>query len=129
MSGSGNHQFGLKGYLNSGFKKRITQVKNHKLTEPMVYVGSWHKKNKTGRIKEYRFLVEACHTLFPDIYFEEIDGWFYLKDGYSVHHKDFNHENNSIFNLEILTRSEHSSLHNKLRNTPRNNKGQFVKHL
>jgi len=30
-----------------------------------------------------------------------------------VHHKDGNHENNSVENLEIMSLSEHSRMHNK----------------
>lgn len=32
-----------------------------------------------------------------------------------VHHKDFNHENNKISNLQVMSRSEHSILHGKVK--------------
>ena len=35
--GEGNHQFGLKGPLNSSFQNRDTIVHNHKITDIMVY--------------------------------------------------------------------------------------------
>lgn len=32
-------------------------------------------------------------------------------DGYAIHHKDFNHLNNDLSNLQLVTYSEHTSLH------------------
>lgn len=44
-----------------------------------------------------------------------------------VHHKDKNRSNNSIENLQLMTRSEHASHHAKenLHNRKRTNKGEF----
>lgn len=128
MSGENNHQFGLKGKLNPCFKDEITTYQNNKLTEYLIYVGEWYRKhNNSGRITYHRYLVELNHNQFNEDYFEKIEDWFYLKDNYEVHHIDLNHTNNDINNLQILTKSEHISLHNKLRNQKRNNKGQFIK--
>jgi len=38
----------------------------------------------------------------------EITGWF---EGCVVHHKDHNHGNNSIDNLQCLTKAEHCKIH------------------
>lgn len=37
-----------------------------------------------------------------------------IPDGYDVHHKDNNRDNNDVSNFELLTRSEHSRLHDAL---------------
>lgn len=39
MLGEGNHQFGLKGELNSSFKRGLTTRKNGSLTEQYIYTG------------------------------------------------------------------------------------------
>lgn len=107
-----NHQFGLKGELNSSFKGKIISRANNNLTEKLIYVPNHHFKNKDGRVLLHRYLVEQNYNLFSISFFIEIDGRFYLNPKYDVHHKDGNHNNNSIDNLEILTRGEHSRLHN-----------------
>ena len=74
--------------------------------------------------------MELNHTIFDNSFFEEIDGWFYLKDGYVVHHKDFNHSNNDLTNLQVVTKSEHIRIHNLANPRKRNSKnGQFIKSL
>lgn len=37
-----------------------------------------------------------------------------IPNGYHIHHKDFNTDNNEIENLEMLTENEHLSLHGQL---------------
>lgn len=57
-----------------------------------------------------------------------IEGFTVLKEGYVVHHKDGNHNNNDVRNLEILTRGEHTSIHNKLDPMDRDEEsGRFIK--
>ena len=51
--------------------------------------------------QEHRLVWEKAHGPIPD--------------GYEIHHIDGNGHNNSIENLQLLTRSEHTSLHAKLR--------------
>ena len=34
-----------------------------------------------------------------------------IPDGYEIHHRDFNHDNNDISNLELLTKDEHKKIH------------------
>ena len=128
-TGKNNHQYGLTGRLNSSFKDFDTKRKNNVLNEIMIYVGDWYLgKTKAGRIPKHRYDVELNHALFDQSFFDEKQGWFYLKDGYVVHHIDCNHENNDLYNLQVLTKSEHVSLHNKLRNQKRDNiTGKFIK--
>ena len=53
---------------------------NNNLKDVLVFVGCWYKHyNENGRITKHRYLVELNHELFDSFYFEEIDGWFYLK--------------------------------------------------
>lgn len=118
----------MKGPLNSSFNNGITIKRNNSVSERMVYIGEWYAKpHENGRIKEHRYMVELNHEYFEDKFFEEIDGWFYLRDGIEVHHIDFNHTNNDISNLLPMTKSEHVSLHNRHRNQKRCQNGQFVK--
>ena len=43
--------------------------------------------------------------------FEEINGWIVLKSKYDVHHINGIKTDNSIENLQVMTRSEHMKLH------------------
>ena len=129
MTGKGNHQYGLKGELNGSFVHGNCKKKNNKLIEEMVYVGDWYDGyTSSGRITKHRYEVELNHTLFDSNAFREHNGWFYLKKGYVVHHVDCNHKNNNLSNLQVLTKGEHASLHNKLREQKRDRvNGQFIK--
>ena len=51
----------------------------------------------------------SIHRDIWEYYFGEIP------EGYVVHHKDFNPENNSVENLQIMGRDEHMKFHNKNR--------------
>lgn len=113
MSGKGNHQFGLIGDKNSSFAGEITisnygYVLEYCPNHPRPHDTS----NKTPRVKQHRLVIERNYNLFNPDYFENINGWIVLKEGYDVHHIDENKTNNLLNNLEILTRSEHTLLHN-----------------
>lgn len=112
--GANNHQFGLKGNLNASFKGPIIDHKNHSLTEVMVYVPNHPKANRNGRVTIHRYTVEQNWEKFDSKFFEEINGIRILKSGYVVHHKDCNHSNNNIENLEVLTKSEHMKKHSDI---------------
>lgn len=126
--GENNHQYGLKGPINSSFKNNNLKTRNNHLVENMIYVGEWYKGNVHGRVKEHRYLVEKNYYLYDKSYFDVIDGWHYLKPKIEVHHIDFNHNNNNITNLIPLKKGEHRSLHNKHREQERDCKtGKFKK--
>lgn len=113
MSGRGNHQYGLRGHKNASFQKGERNRKNHNLKECMVYVGEWYARPSwCGRVPKHRYMVELNHTRFDGDKFERIGLWYYLKPGYAVHHIDFNHDNNCLDNLQIVTKSEHTKIHN-----------------
>lgn len=129
FKGVNNHQYGLRGCKNPTFIDGERNTPNNKLTETLVYVGEWYKKHTESgyRIKKHRYVVEKNWHLFDETFFEEIDGWHYLKDGVVIHHIDFNHNNHDISNLQPMTKSEHSSLHSRHQKKLRNSNGQFVK--
>lgn len=62
------------------------------------------KVNKQGYMEDAGVLI---HRAIYEAYYGEIP------KGYIIHHKDGNKLNNSIENLECLTRAEHASLHYK----------------
>lgn len=126
MTGDANHQFGLKGDKNASYKGGVVVKNNHSNTEYMVYCPERPDANKYGRVYKHRLIVCLNHELFDDKYFDIIDGFYCLKKGIIVHHKDGNHSNNTLGNLQPMTKSEHTSVHNKLSHRKRNSKGQFV---
>lgn len=127
FKGENNHQYGLRGPLNSTFKSGAIQAKNNQLTENLIYVGSWYRGNIHGRAKIHRYLVEQHYHLFDSSLFDYIDGWHYLKPKIEVHHIDFNHNNNDISNLMPLPKSEHVRLHNLARTPKRDyTTGKFI---
>ena len=117
-SGEGNHQFGLKGELNSSFDggRRISSygyvlllrpdhgramyggyvfehivVMEEFLGRPLVFLGKQHSDN------------EVCH------------------------HKDENKQNNNIDNLELMTHGKHIRLHNLKSPRDIDSQGRFKK--
>lgn len=126
FSGNGNHQFGLKEDLNSSFKsfKRISNygyVLIHKKDHPFC--------DKNGMVLEHRLVVEDNADKFDSNYFVEIDGKKYLKKEYSVHHKNEIKTDNRIENLMILSKGEHTSLHNLEKRIIRDRYGKIVDFL
>lgn len=112
--GEGNHQFGLKGPLNSSFQNRDTIRHNHKVDDIMIYCPGHPFADKTGRVKKHRLVVEENYILFPLKYFIEINGRYYLLPSTDVHHIDFNHNNNDISNLVPCTKKEHRQYHKSI---------------
>lgn len=126
FKGENNHQYNLKGDLNKSFKGKIISKKNNNLIDKRIYVGDTHPyADKNGRILYHRYLVEKNHNLFKDDFFIKIGDYKVLKKKYDVHHIDGNHNNNDINNLSVLTRSEHTTLHNKEKIIIRDNKGRI----
>lgn len=104
MKGELNHQFGLIGSLNSSFKESDSLLKN----------GYILSSGSQKRVLKHRKLVEENWTIFGEKYFNvNDDGSRSLKNGYVVHHKNENKSDNRLENLQIMTRSQHSSLHAK----------------
>lgn len=125
MSGENNHQFGLKGNLNASFKGELTIKRNHNNIDLHKYVGLDYPGNNKGRILYHRFLVQENYKLFDISFFDLTDGKYILKNDLDIHHKDNDHNNNSIGNLEVISRSEHTSLHNRQKAIIRGPKGRI----
>lgn len=113
MLGDKNHQYGLKGPLNSSFKGVETANINHKNIDILVYFPEHPYADSNGRVLKHRLLVEQNYSLYNPIYFEVINNVKVLKRDIDVHHKNDNHDDNLISNLEPLTRLEHLKIHKK----------------
>lgn len=113
--GEKNHQYGLIGHLNSSFKnENIINNYGYILEYCPGHPCPHDKSNKGTRVKQHRLVIERNHQLFDKKYFEDIDGWIVLKKNYDVHHINGIKTDNRLENLQILTRSEHTKLHNKI---------------
>lgn len=126
MLGILNHQFGLKGELNTSFKGTEILQKNNNLTEILVYMPNHPYRDQCNRVKKHRLIVEQNYQLFDFKYFEEVNGQIVLKKDSQVHHLDGDHNNNSIDNLIPCTRKEHKQYHKSII-TDRDNLGRIVK--
>ncbi|MBR4983204.1 MAG: hypothetical protein IKY94_11665 [Lachnospiraceae bacterium] len=126
MSGAGNHQYGLKGPKNGSFKGSEITHRNHNITDILVYKPNHPYADKKGRVTKHRLVVEENRHLFSDDFFILIDGFYVLKKGLCVHHKDGNHNNNDISNFEVLSRGSHTKKHNAEKIIIRNGKGQII---
>lgn len=110
MKGEGNHQFGLKGELNDSYKG--SEIFHHEYI--YEYCPNHPKCNNNGRIRQHRLIIEKNYKLFDNKYFELINNFYILKDIYDVHHINEIKSDNNLENLQILTRSEHTLLHNSI---------------
>lgn len=118
MSGEKNHQYGLKGEKNATYKDgakmnrygyRLVQVIGHPFgVGPSDYV------------LEHRLVAEKY--LLTEENSVEIDGKRYLRPDFIVHHKNHIRTDNRPENLEIMRKSEHSSMHIKEQFHPRDSK-------
>lgn len=113
--GKGNHQFGLKGELNSSFKGMEIHRNNNHLKEIIVYKPDRIDAIANGRITKHRLTVCENYHLFDSIFFIKVDDYYILKPNVVVHHIDEDHDNNDINNLIPLTKAQHTSLHNNLK--------------
>ena len=113
-SGSGNHQYGLKGRLNASYAGDEIQQKNMNQIDDLIYCPNHPRASQSGRVRKYIVIVEENYSLFDNKYFYFDGEKYYLKKGVVVHHIDQNHNNNDISNLMPLTISEHTKIHRKL---------------
>ncbi len=110
--GANNHQYGLKGNLNSSFKGDVIATKNNHLNEAQVYAPHRADANRNGRVVLHRLLVEENWENFRSDAFDIINSQHVLKKGFIVHHVDGDHNNNSLDNLMVVTKAEHRRIHN-----------------
>lgn len=73
------------------------------------------------RVREYKLIWEAnANNMSPEEYIYLLNHYdgrplTVVPKGFDVHHKNGNHFDNSIENLEILSKSEHGKIHGKTR--------------
>lgn len=110
-SGSGNHQYGLKGNLNASWKSderfsfygyKLIRAENHPF------------KNCDNFVFEHRLIAEKY--LLNDENSIVINDKQYLSPDYVVHHLNFDRQDNDVKNLLIMKNGEHTSLHIKMNN-------------
>lgn len=105
-----NHPLTQRGYVYAGdlttsdFIVRITECKLNNMDTN----GQRNKMDTTSQQENFpRWKKKWLHQYV----------WFVengiQEHGYSVHHKDRNKDNNSISNLELLSKAEHSTEHGK----------------
>ena len=127
FKGENNHQYGLKDPLNSSFKGDVIEKVNNNNMDLRIYVGLEHPySDKNGRILYHRYMIEQNYEMFDSKFFVEIEGKKYLSKKYDVHHKNGDHNDNDITNLQPMTKSEHTSLHNKEKTIIRGDKGRII---
>lgn len=123
MRGEGNHQYGLRGDLNSSWKggRRVTRY-----GYMAVYMPD-HPFAQYGEIVlEHRLIAEKY--LLTEENSVKINGKRYLKPEYIVHHKNHDRLDNRPENLEVMLKGQHSSLHSLETPHPRDVKnGRFLK--
>lgn len=111
----GNHQFGLIGDKNSSFKgQEIISNLGYILEYCPGHPKPCDRSTSGSRVRQHRLVIERNYDKFDPKYFEVINGWTVLKDEYDIHHINEIKTDNRLENLQILTRSEHRSLHNTL---------------
>ena len=125
MKGSNNHQYGLRGSLNSTWKSDVG-ITN------LGYLAQNQHTNCTSRhdgsVLVHRSIVEE-HLKLNDAdsdYLSTVQGQHRLSQSVDVHHIDENKLNFKLANLLITTRGEHTSMHNKMSPVLKGNDGRFI---
>ena len=127
MSGEQNHQYGLTGDKNASFKgEEIISEFGYILTYAPNHPFPHDKSIRGGRVFKHRLVIEENADSLDPKYFIEIEGKKYLKPEYHVHHINENKTDNRFENLQILTRSEHTSIHNKEKVIERDSLGRII---
>ena len=121
MKEYGNHQYGLIGELNTSSKEYVKyNQKGYLLEYCQGHPYPNDRRSKCERVLQHRLIIERNYLQFDEIYFENINNWIVLKPEYDVHHINEIKDDNRLENLKILTKSEHTTLHNNLLNNKAN---------
>ena len=117
--------YGKKGADHPGWKGGITIDGNG---YEMIYSPNHPYKNKTGYVRSHRLVLEQYYTILL--------GYNVFLDPkiYHVHHIDGNIKNNNYWNLQLVTGSQHVTIHNLIDMSDRfcilckSNKTYIMKH-
>jgi dUTP pyrophosphatase len=123
MKGEKNHQYGLKGEKNASWGGKMRRINQYGYIQ--VRVPDHPFAMEYGWVMEHR--LEAEKHLLNETNSVEIDGKRYLSPDYVVHHINFDRKDNSIENLLVMTKEEHSYFHAKLNGRERDETGKFIK--
>lgn len=123
-SGSGNHQYGLKGKRNSSWKG------GRKLTRygywTVQCIGHPFAVKPGEYVLEHRLVAEK-YLLTPENSVI-INGKSYLSPNFIVHHKNGNRLDNRPENLLVMKKADHSKLHSteNVKKMERSSDGRFI---
>lgn len=124
QSGSGNHQYGLRGANNPTWKGGR---KLSRLGYWMVQcIGHPFAVGRSEYVLEHRLIAEKY--LLTDENSVVVDGKRYLSPDFVVHHKNGDKKDNRPDNLEVMKKSEHSKMHTTVKNKTRQRDtlGRFI---
>lgn len=110
--GEGNHQYNVRGSKNASYIDKDILHKNNGIMDKWVLCEN-HPRAKGSRVTEHRLIVENNSNLYNPLFFMNVENFTILKDNVIVHHKDGNHDNNSIDNLVPLHKNSHIKAHVK----------------
>lgn len=124
MNGENNHQFGLKGELNSS---HISDIRTSSYGYILVRASTHPLAHYDGYMMLHRLIYEEYLRSVNDYdYLIEINNNWYLNPAYVIHHVDGNRLNNNLANLELTTLAEHSARHADDRRIIRDELGRIV---
>lgn len=86
------------------YYSRLTQKGN---------INDYAKFNDIEFVFNNRYFVNFKHGYLHTYIYKYFNNLDTIPNGYCVHHIDHNKNNNDIYNLQLLTHSEHSKLHHK----------------
>ena len=127
MSGNKNHQYRLIGDKNSSFiEKDLISNYGYILEYAPGHPFPHDKSIKGTRVLQHRLVIERNFKKFDSKFFIKINECYYLRQEYIVHHINGIKTDNRLENLQILTKGEHSTIHNKDKEIIRDSKGRIV---
>lgn len=111
MSGANNHQFGLKGELNSTY---LSDIRTSSYGYILVRNSTHPASHADGYMLLHRLVYEEyLRSVNEYTYLVEVDNQWILNPMFIIHHIDGNRLNNSLSNLELTSLEEHSARHSE----------------